>query len=82
MTKTKIAKKIVSVVIGIGTTKIVSGIISSTTDPESATDKVAVLASSWVLGAMAVEATRNYTDAKIDQTIALWKELSEAVKEH
>ena len=73
MTKTYIAKRVVSVVVGIGTTKIVSSIIQSTTNPESVTDKVAVIASSYVLGSMAVEATRNYTDTKIDELTAWWK---------
>jgi hypothetical protein len=79
MTKTSIAKKAVSVVIGVGVTHIVSGIISSTTEAEKATDRVAVYASSWVLGAMAVEATKKYTDAKIDRLVALWKEVNAKV---
>lgn len=73
MSKTLIAKRIVSGVVAIGTTKIIHGIISSTTDPESATDKVAIFASSVVLGSMAKDLTKKYTDAKIDAAIAWYK---------
>ena len=76
MNKTDIAKRVVSTIVGIGTTKIVSSIISTTTDPESVTDKVAVLASSFVIGSMAVEATRNWTDTKIDGIVIWYHELA------
>ena len=76
MNKTEIAKRVVSTIVGIGTTKIVSSIIQTTTDPESVTDKVAVVASSFVIGSMALEATRNYTDTKIDKIITWYKELA------
>ena len=76
MNKTDIAKRVVSTIVGIGTTKIVSSIISTTTDPESVTDKVAVLASSFVIGSMAVEATRTWTDSKIDGIVIWYHELA------
>jgi len=74
MSKTEIAKCVVSVVVGSGTTKIVSAVIRNNVSPEKITDKVTIAAGSVVLGLMAADATKNYTDAKIDEAVAWWRE--------
>lgn len=71
MTKTQLAKNIVSIVIGAGTAKIVSGIVQNNTDPEKVTDQVAIAGAGVVLGMMAADATSNYTDSLIDKAIAV-----------
>lgn len=71
MNKLDFTKSVVGFIVGAGTTKIVNGIIVSNTSPEKVTDKVAILASSMVIGNMAADATKKHTSAKIDE-IAVW----------
>jgi hypothetical protein len=79
--KTEIAKKAVSLVVGLGTTKIVNDIVENNTAPwwknesedaHSVTDKIAIKAGSVVIGSMAADATSSYTDRKIDEITAWW----------
>lgn len=67
MNKIAFAKNAVSLIVGTGTAKIVSSIISNNTNPENVVDKVTMTSASLVLGAMVADVTRRYTDAKIDQ---------------
>lgn len=73
MTKLQIAKQIASTIVGIGTTKIVSAIIQNNITPDKVIDKVTVVGASVVIGSMAADATKTYTDAKIDEAVAWWK---------
>lgn len=75
MIKTQIAKQIVSTVIGIGTTKIVNAIITNNIalNQVKVTDKVAIIGAGVVIGSMAADKTKEYTDAKIDEAITWWK---------
>lgn len=66
MDKIKVAKSIVNYVVGFGVGKIVYGIIKNNTDPEKLYDKIGIGAGTFVLGAMAKDATEPWTDAKID----------------
>lgn len=75
MTKTEIAKVVAGFVIGTGTAKVVKEIIKNNVTPDSVTDKTAIIIASYVLGAIAADASKNWTDAKIDQTIAWWTKL-------
>jgi len=81
ITKLDIAKKAVSVVVGAGVTRIVAGIIQNNTAPAKVTDKVAIVAAAFVLGSMAADATSKYTDAKIDEIAAWWKETKKEIKD-
>jgi hypothetical protein len=74
MTKLDIAKLVVSAVIGTGTSKIVVGVIKNNTNPEKITDVVTITSASFVLGSIAADASKKYTDAKIDEAIAWWNE--------
>lgn len=71
MTKIQLIKLAVNIVVGAGTAKIVASTIENNTNPEKVTDQVATQAAAGVLGWMACDATRAYTDAKIDE-IAAW----------
>jgi hypothetical protein len=71
MNTLSITKMVVTTVVGSGTAKIVSAIIKNNITPERVIDKVTVTSSAIVLGGMAADASRKYTDAKIDE-IANW----------
>jgi len=70
MTKLELTKTVASFVIGAGTSKIVHSIIQNNTDPENAAETVAISGASVVIGMMAAEKTKNYTDTMIDQAAA------------
>ena len=80
MNKTDIAKNIVNLVVGLGTVKIVTGIIQHNTEKKTVTDKVAINSAGVVAGLMASDATQSYTDNKIDEFIAWWNENVEITK--
>ena len=61
-----VVKFVVSGIVGIGTTKIARTIIDNNIEPETTKDQVTVGAASIVLGMMAAEATKEYTNASID----------------
>lgn len=71
MTKLDITKKVASFIVGIGTTQIVNSICINNANPQRLTDKVTVTAGAVVLGMIAADITRKYTDQKIDE-IANW----------
>jgi hypothetical protein len=62
----KIVKLVTAAVVGYGTEIIVKAFIDKNVEPENFRGRVSVNATSWVVSAMAVEATKKYTDAKID----------------
>ncbi len=73
MTKLVIAKRVVTAIVGLGTSKIISDIIESNTEEhDKVTDKVAMKAAAFTLGSMVADATRTYTDAKIDELVAAY----------
>lgn len=73
MNKIDLTKTIVSTIVGAGSSKIVHTIIRNNVDPQTAVDTVTVAAGSLVLGSMVSDATKKYTDAKIDAAIVWWK---------
>lgn len=74
MDKIAIAKQAASWIVGAGTAKIVSSIIQNNVDPEKLYQKIEVLAAGIVIGSMAKDATKAYTDTKIDGYVAKWHE--------
>lgn len=72
MTKTEIAKVAVSFVVGGTTAKVVKEIIKNNTNPDTAADKAAVVVASYVLGAIAADASKTWSDAQIDKLITWW----------
>lgn len=78
--KLDLTKKVASIIIGAGTTRIVTGIIKNNTAPDKIQDKIAIASAGLVLGAMASDATKKYTDAKIDELAAWYKETRAEIK--
>jgi len=81
MTKTDVAKQIVTFVVNVGTSKIIHGIVSNNTNPERMTDHISIAVGSIVLGSMVADATRKFTDAKIDELITFWQTKVKTQKE-
>jgi hypothetical protein len=71
MTKLEITKIAVTTIVGFGASKIASSICINNTQPDNIADKVMVHSAAFVVGMMASEVTRKYTNAKIDE-IADW----------
>lgn len=72
--KRDIAKMVTSLVVGAGVSKIVAGVIQNNTAPAGVRDKVTILAGAFVLGGIAADASRNYTNRQIDLVCNLWTE--------
>lgn len=69
MKKIDIAKNVTSTIVGMGTTRVVNGIISNNVPTETAIDKISVAASSVVVGSMATAATKAHTGKMIDELV-------------
>lgn len=72
MTKTDIAKRVVSGIVMFSTSSIVKQVIKNSTSPDTVTEKIAAIIAGYVLGAIAADASKNWTDDKIDELIAWW----------
>lgn len=70
MKKIEILKKAVSLVVSVGTAKIVKGIIENNVTTETTTDKVTVTAASLAIGGAVGELTSEYTNTQIDEIVA------------
>jgi hypothetical protein len=70
-----IAKMATCYMVGAGTGKIVTSIIrNNIEDPENLYKKIQIVGAGVVLGMMAKDATKKYTDAKIDEYVAFYNE--------
>jgi hypothetical protein len=72
MQKIEFVKKAVSTIVGIGTTKIIKGIIENNVPTETTIEKVTVTSASVAIGYAVSEETSEYTNRKIDEAVALW----------
>ena len=74
--KIDIVKTVVGFVAGCGASVIVRTIIHKNVDTEDERlhTRAAITAGSIAIGAMAADATRKYTDAKIDEAVEWWDE--------
>lgn len=72
MTKTKLAKNAAALIVGFTTAKIVKEIIRNNTTAQETADKVAVVIAGYIMGAIAADAARNWSDDKIDKLIDWW----------
>lgn len=64
-----------SAIVGAGTTTIVGSIIKNNTNPETTSQKVQVTSAAVVIGMMAADKTKEYTNAKIDAAVAWYADL-------
>ena len=76
MDKIAILKKAVSTIVGIGVSKIVTGIIENNVDTDTTINKVTVTSAGVALGYAAADATSTYTDNKIDEAVEFFKKLN------
>lgn len=73
MTKLELIKNTASIIVGVGTTKIVTAIIANNVPQEKLTDKVTVTGAGVVIGSMVADKTKEYTDAQIELAATWWK---------
>jgi hypothetical protein len=72
--KTDIAKNVVGFVVGFGASRIAKAVIDKNTDEEERLhNRAAVASAQLVVGFMAADAARKYTDAKIDEIVEFWE---------
>lgn len=73
--KIDIVKTAVGFVVGVGASRIARNIIEKNTDEEERLhNRAAVASTQIVVGLMAAEAARSYTDRKIDEAVEWWDE--------
>lgn len=77
MKKIEILKKAVSMIVSVGTAKIVKGIIESNVTTETITDKVTVAAASAAIGGAVGELTSEYTSNQIDEIVAFVQKIKD-----
>lgn len=75
MDKLALAKFVANGIVGLGTGKIVTGVIANNVPVVSTIDKITVLGAGLVVGSMAKEATKAHTEAKIDEAHEQYKKL-------
>lgn len=78
MTRLEIVKTVASTIVGIGTSKIVYGIVANNVEIKNPVDQVTVFAGSFVAGSMAADATKKHTDKMIDDAAAWLKSVKQA----
>jgi len=77
MNKTAIVKRTISLVVASGTGKIVGDIIkNNTATPESAIDQITYTVGAYALGGMIAAKTAEYTDARVEEIIAVFRKKS------
>jgi site-specific DNA-adenine methylase len=85
MNKLEIAKKALTITVGLGVSKISATIIKNNVQPENLFQQVTVGAGAVVIGMMASDASKTYTNTKVDELVAAWsdakKNINEAKKE-
>lgn len=81
MNKLEIAKKAVTIVIGLGASKISASIIKNNVPTETVIEKVTVTSAAIVIGMMASESTKKFTETKIDEIVASVSEFKSSIKE-
>lgn len=75
MDKLQVTKNIVAYVVGAGASQIVKTIIKNNVDSEKTLEKIEIVSASIVIGLMAKDGTKKYTDAKIDKWAQKFQDL-------
>lgn len=81
MNKLEITKKVATFVVGVGTSKIAQSIIQNNVSTDTVIAKVTVNSAALVIGMMASEATKKFTNAKIDEYASLFADAKDKIKE-
>ncbi len=72
MDKIKLAKTVISTVVGLGASKVVAQVIANNTHPEDMKDKIMLFAGAAAIGGMVSDAAKKYTDKSVDQVVDLY----------
>lgn len=75
MNKIAALKKTVTIVIGVGVSKIVNDIIANNVEIEKAHQKVTVPVASFAIGGAVADASSKYTDTMIDEIVDAWQKI-------
>lgn len=81
VTKTYVAKSVISVVVCAGVSRVVAGIIETNVGSTSTKDQIAVAAAKIAITGILVTACKKYTDSMVDEVIDTVKTLTAAVEE-
>jgi len=73
MNKLAVAKIAARLVVGAGTTTISNSIIRNNVEPKNLLESVTTGVASVVIGSMAADATKSYTDRQIDAVVDVFK---------
>lgn len=80
ITKTYIAKRLVSAVVGYGASRIVHQVIQNNVEPETTHELVAIKSTEYLAAYVAADVTKDYTDRKIDEIIAWFDQVKKSVE--
>jgi hypothetical protein len=69
-----LTKKAVNIIVGAGVAKIVAKTVRHHVAPENWIGNVSITAGTWVLSGIVRDASKDFTDAKIDQAVTWWNE--------
>jgi hypothetical protein len=73
MNNLDLAKHVASTVVAFGTSTIVGAVIRNNVQPATTFQKVSIPAASFVIGSIASDLTKNYTNEKIDAATAWYR---------
>lgn len=77
MKKIAAIKKAVTVVVGLGVSKIVNDIIAENVDVDRTYQKVTVPVAAFAIGGAVAEASSKYTDGFIDEVVTTWYKIKD-----
>jgi heme O synthase-like polyprenyltransferase len=81
MNKLNVFKFGTRLIVGVGTTSIAKSIIRNNVAPSNRFEAISIAVASVVIGSMASTATKDYTDAQIDEVVEAWKKLKQPSSE-
>lgn len=81
MTKIDLIKGLATFIVGSATATVVKEIVKNNVSPDKVTDKAACIIATYVLGAIAADASRQWTDTKIDELIEYVRKIRTGTKE-
>lgn len=74
--KIELLKRTVSLIVGVGTAKIIHDFIARNVDTSTVYQKVTVTAASTAIGGAVAELTQQYTDRQIDEMAAFFQKIA------
>lgn len=81
MNKLEIAKTVVTLAVGAGTTKVAKQVIQNNTTREKLIDKITIPLASLAIGTMAAKATKEFAGAEFDRKVEWFTNALKEAKE-